>query len=110
MCPMDHNGWKPWQQRIIDDAAETETYGPVFGSGTMETISKKYVNELRDAVSSVEVSQIQSKNAFEKLKRFAEQGSKFAQAALAELGVGTRGAMSEKRFAATVAKLGLDDK
>ena len=109
--PMDSpSGWKPFQQRIIDDAAEVETYGPVFGSGCMEEISRKYVNELRDAVSSAEVSQPQSKNAFEKLQRFAEQGSKFAQAALAELGVGTRGAMGEKQFNATVAKLGLDDR
>ncbi|MGA8618889.1 MAG: hypothetical protein WB660_10295 [Candidatus Sulfotelmatobacter sp.] len=107
--PMDHNGLKPYQVKIAEEANDVETYGPVFGSGCMEEISRKYVNELRDAVSSTEMSQTQSKNALEKLQCFAEQGSKFAQAALAELGIGTR-TMNEKEFKATVDKLGLDDR
>ena len=106
--PMDHNGLKPYQVKIAEEANDVETYGPVFGSGCMEEISRKYVNELRDAAATPEVSQLQSKNALEKLQRFAEQGSKFAQAALADLGIGTR-TMSEKQFKATVDKLGLDD-
>ncbi len=106
--PMDVNGQKPYQLRISEDARETEIYGPVFGSGTMEEISRKFVNELRDAAASPEVSQSQSKNALEKLNRFAEQGSKFAAQALEELGLGVRGTMDEKTFHAAIEKMGLD--
>ena len=64
---------------------------------------------MKSAATDESLSNRDRRIALEKLERWGEQGSKFAQAALAELGVGTR-TMSEKQFKSTINKLGLDDK
>ena len=101
------SGWKPWQQQIIDNASDTETV--VLFGGNIGEFSRKHVKELQEIASDPAHRQSDRKAALEKLQRWADQGSKFAQAALKDMGLGSH-AMSDREFESALNNMQLDPK
>src|ERR1700693_5467757 len=90
--PMDRrDGLKPHQQLILDRAADTED---VLVRGYVETFGRNDVNELKAVVLDENRRESDRKGALERLNLWADQGSKFACAALQGRGIGGRGGMS----------------
>src|ERR1700722_13479658 len=107
MCPMDHRGTKHWQQANVDRAADTETV--ILFGGNIGEFSRKEVEALKEVVADESFRPIERQNALEKLQRWSDQGSKFAQSALKDLGLGSA-AMSNAEFERAIANMRLDDK
>jgi hypothetical protein len=108
MCPMNNrNGWAPFQQAIIEAAADEENI-VVFG-GNIETFTRKRCQELKQIVADGNQRSTERKAAQEKLERWADQGSKFAAEALSELGIGSH-VMTPAQFDKAVTRLRLDPK
>src|SRR6266851_8337284 len=106
--PMDRkDGLKPYMQKILDDAANTEQV-TTFG-GYITEFSRKDVADLVSIVAEPAHRDSDRKSALEKLQRWADQGSKFAQAALKQLGLGSY-AMSDAEFERALNSMRLDDK
>jgi len=107
MCPMDHRGTKHWQQTNVDKAADIETI--ILFGGNIGEFSRKEVEALKAVVADESFRAIERRNALEKLQRWSDQGSKFAQSALKDLGLGSA-AMSNAEFERAIANMRLDDK
>lgn len=107
MCPMDHKGIKPWQQKIIDDSKDIEEV--ILFGGNIGTFSRRHCQELKQIVADGNQRSTERKAAQEKLERWANQGSKFAVEALTELGVGSH-VMTPAQFDKAVTRLRLDPK
>ena len=106
--PMDRkDGCKPWQQAIIESAKDSEDV-VVFG-GNIETFKRNDVESLKAIVADENYRSIERRNALEKLQRWSDQGSRFAQSALKDLGVGSA-AMSNAEFERAIANMRLTDK
>jgi hypothetical protein len=105
--PMDQRGTKHWQQANVDKAADIETI--ILFGGNIGEFSRKEVEALREVVADESFRPIERQNALEKLQRWSDQGSKFAQSALKDLGLGSA-AMSNAEFERAIANMRLDDK
>jgi len=108
--PMNSNSpfGNPWMQRVSEEAANIESF-VAFGGNIME-VDRRHVEELKNiAASGSGHRDAERKAAREKLERWANNGSKFATAALGELGLGSH-TMTPQQFDAAVKKLHLDSK
>src|ERR1700675_1335064 len=106
--PMDRrDGLKPHQQLILDRAADPED---VLVRGYVETFSRNDVNELKAVVLDENRRESDRKGALERLNLWADQGSKFACAALQEMGIGGRAVMSDREFEKALGNMQLDDR
>jgi hypothetical protein len=108
MCPMDFRGTKHFQQANVDRAADTETV--ILFGGNIGEFKRQEVEALKTVVlDESNHRSIDRKNALEKLQRWSDQGSKFAAAALREMGVGSA-VLSDHEFERALKNLRLDDK
>jgi len=94
-------------QRITEEAANIESF-VAFGGNIME-VDRRHVEELKQIVGNPEHRDSDRKAAQEKLERWANNGSKFASAALADLGLSGH-FMTPQQFDSAVKKLRLDPK
>jgi hypothetical protein len=105
--PMDYRGTKHWQKANVDRAADEENV--VLFGGNLGTFKRQEVEALQAVVRDENYRQLDRKNALEKLQRWSQQGSKFASAALQELGVGSVD-ISDREFERALANIRLPEK
>jgi hypothetical protein len=80
----------------------------LFG-GNVGEFRRQEVGALKEIAADESQRPQDRQNAIEKLQRWAQQKSKFAQAALTDLGIGSA-VMSDKEFERALANMRLDDK